>query len=119
MRRLTAEARLATGASASRAGRASTVNRIRQLSRLTHTIQARCDIGIDRRLLPGETPEAAVADIAAITKTVDGAKDPASGKAWRVELTQGPMMYPALVGENSGVAASAVAGLANRARFRA
>ncbi|HEY6619802.1 MAG TPA: hypothetical protein VIY68_09675, partial [Steroidobacteraceae bacterium] len=43
-------------------------------------------------------------DVAAIAKTVDGAKDPASGKAWRVEVTQGPIMYPALVAENSGVA---------------
>ena len=81
-----------------------TVNRIASFPDSTHTIQARCDIGIDRRLLPGETPEAAVADIATIAKTVDGAKDPASGKAWRVEVTQGPMMYPALVAENSGVA---------------
>ena len=103
MRRLTAEVRLPPAHP--HLGPASlTVNRIASFPDSTHTIQARCDIGIDRRLLPGETPEAAVADIAAIAKTVDGAKDPASGKAWRVEVTQGPMMYPALVAENSGVA---------------
>src|SRR5215469_17128073 len=80
-----------------------TINRIASLPDTTHTVPARCDIGIDRRLLPGESPESAVADIAAIAKTVDGASDPASGKAWRVEVTQGPMMYPSLVTENSGV----------------
>lgn len=80
-----------------------TVNRIRSFPDTTHTIQARCDISIDRRLLPGEDPESAVADIAAIAKTVDGAKDPASGKAWRVEVEQGPMMYPSLVAEDSAI----------------
>jgi succinyl-diaminopimelate desuccinylase len=80
-----------------------TINRISSLPDTTHTVPARCDISIDRRLLPGESPESAVADIAAIAKTVDGASDPASGKAWRVEVTQGPMMYPSLVSENSDV----------------
>jgi acetylornithine deacetylase/succinyl-diaminopimelate desuccinylase-like protein len=80
-----------------------TVNRIRSLPDTTHTVQARCDIGIDRRLLPGENPDAAVADIAAIAKTVDGARDPASGNAWRVEVAQGPMMHPSLVAKDSAV----------------
>jgi acetylornithine deacetylase/succinyl-diaminopimelate desuccinylase-like protein len=80
-----------------------TINRIRSFPDTTHTVQARCDIGIDRRLLPGENPDAAVADIAAIAKTADGARDPASGKTWRVEVAQGAMMYPSLVTANSGV----------------
>jgi acetylornithine deacetylase/succinyl-diaminopimelate desuccinylase-like protein len=80
-----------------------TINRIQSFPETTHTVQARCDIGIDRRLLPGESPQAAVADIAAIAKTVDGARDPASGKAWRVEAEQGAMMYPSLVAADSGV----------------
>jgi acetylornithine deacetylase/succinyl-diaminopimelate desuccinylase-like protein len=80
-----------------------TVNRIGSLPDTTHTVPARCDISIDRRLLPGESPEAAVADIAAIAKTMDGARDPASGKIWRVEVVQGAMMYPSLVSEDSGV----------------
>jgi acetylornithine deacetylase/succinyl-diaminopimelate desuccinylase-like protein len=78
-----------------------TINRVRTFPDTTHTIQDRCDIGIDRRLLPGENPASAVADIAAIAKTVDGAPDPASGKAWRVDVVQGPMMYPSLVAEDS------------------
>jgi acetylornithine deacetylase len=78
-----------------------TINRVRTFPDTTHTIQDRCDIGIDRRLLPGENPASAVADIAAIAKTVDGAPDPASGKAWGVDVGQGPMMYPSLVAEDS------------------
>ena len=44
------------------------VNRIRSSPESTHTIQDRCEIGIDRRLMPGEDPDAAVAEIAAIAK---------------------------------------------------
>ena len=79
------------------------INRIRSFPETTHTVQDRCDIHVDRRLLPGEDALSAVADIAAIAKTVDGALDPASGKAWRVEVTQGAMMYPSLVAEDSSV----------------
>ncbi|HLH96950.1 MAG TPA: M20/M25/M40 family metallo-hydrolase [Xanthobacteraceae bacterium] len=80
-----------------------TINRIRSLPDTTHTVQDRCDIGVDRRLLPGEDPEPAVADIAAIAKTVDGARDPVSGKTWRVEVVKGAMMYPSLVHADSSV----------------
>ena len=72
----------------------------------------RCDIGIDRRLLPGESPELAVADIAAIAKTVDGAPigKAASRGAWK--SCRGAMMYPSLVAEDSAV----VCALAQAAR---
>ena len=79
------------------------VNRIRSYPDSTHTIQDRCEVGIDRRLMPGEDPDAAVAEIAAIVKTLDGAKDPASGKPWRVEVVKGPFMYPSLVTDSSEV----------------
>jgi acetylornithine deacetylase/succinyl-diaminopimelate desuccinylase-like protein len=79
------------------------VNRIRSFPDSTHTIQDRCEISIDRRLLPGENPDAAVAEIAAIAQTVDGAADPASGKTWRVEVEKGAMMYPSLVGAESEI----------------
>jgi acetylornithine deacetylase len=102
IRRLTAELRM-PAAHAHLGPPTLTVNRIGSLPETTHTVPARCDISIDRRLLPGESPESAVADIAAIAKTVDGARDPASGKAWRVEIVQGAMMYPSLVSEDSGV----------------
>jgi acetylornithine deacetylase/succinyl-diaminopimelate desuccinylase-like protein len=79
------------------------VNRIRSGPDSTHTIQDRCEIGIDRRLMPGEDPDSAVAEILAIAKAVDGAIDPASGKPWRVEVVKGPFMYPSLVGDSSAV----------------
>jgi len=79
------------------------VNKIRSFPDSTHTIQDRCEIGIDRRLMPGEDPDKAVADIAAIAATVNGMNDPASGKPWRVEVTKGPFMYPHLVTAASDV----------------
>jgi acetylornithine deacetylase/succinyl-diaminopimelate desuccinylase-like protein len=79
------------------------VNRIRSHPDSTHTIQDRCEIGLDRRLMPGENPNAAVSEIAEIAKTVDGMNDPASGKPWRVEVIEGPMMHPSLVSETSNV----------------
>jgi acetylornithine deacetylase/succinyl-diaminopimelate desuccinylase-like protein len=80
-----------------------TINRIRSFPDTTHTVQDRCEISVDRRLLPGEEPGSAVAEIAAIVKTVEGGQDPASGKAWRVDIAQGPMMYPSLVTKDSAV----------------
>jgi len=84
------------------------VNKIRSFPESTHTIQDRCEIGIDRRLMPGEDPDKAVADIAAIAETVNGMNDPASSKAsgvkpWRVEVVKGPFMYPHLVTASSPV----------------
>src|SRR5262249_33656539 len=79
------------------------VNRIRSFPDTTHTIQDRCEIGLDRRLLPGEDPDTAIADSVALAQAVDGATDPASGKPWRVEVTKGPMMYPSLVSKDSEV----------------
>jgi acetylornithine deacetylase len=79
------------------------VTRIRSFPESSHTIQDRCEIRIDRRLLPGESPDAAVAEIAVIARSIDGAADPASGRPWRVEIQQGGMMYPSLVGADSDV----------------
>jgi acetylornithine deacetylase/succinyl-diaminopimelate desuccinylase-like protein len=79
------------------------VNRIRSAPDSTHTIQDCCEIGIDRRLMPGEDPDAAVNESAAIAMTVDGVKDPASGKPWRVEVVKGPFMYASLVSDSSAV----------------
>src|SRR5258707_8572925 len=62
-----------------------TINRIRSLPESTHTIQASCDLTIDRRLLPGEDPDAAFARIAAVGKNAGGRPDPPSGKPFRAE----------------------------------
>lgn len=80
-----------------------TCNRIESFPKSTHTVQDRCELTLDRRLLPGEDPDAAVAEIAKVAGAVDGWKDPVSGKPLRVAVEKGPVMYPSLVGENSNV----------------
>jgi succinyl-diaminopimelate desuccinylase len=79
------------------------VNGLRSFPESTHTIQDRAEITLDRRLMPGEDPDAAVADIAAVAATLDGALDPASGKPWRVETKRGAFMHPSLVTPDAGV----------------
>jgi acetylornithine deacetylase/succinyl-diaminopimelate desuccinylase-like protein len=79
------------------------VNHIRSFPDSTHTIPGRCEISLDRRLLPGEDPDDAVAEIAALAQSVDGAPDPASGKFWQVETRKGAFMYPSLVAADSSV----------------
>ena len=80
-----------------------TCNRIESFPRSTHTVQDRCEIGLDRRLLPGDDPDAAVAEIARVAAAVDGWPDPVSGKPLRVEVEKGAVMYPSLVTEDSRV----------------
>jgi acetylornithine deacetylase/succinyl-diaminopimelate desuccinylase-like protein len=80
-----------------------TCNRIESFPKSTHTVQDRCEIGLDRRLLPGEDADAAVAEIERVAHTLNGWKDPLSGKPLRVEVEKGPVMYPSLVTEDSPV----------------
>lgn len=80
-----------------------TCNRIESFPKSAHTVQDRCEIGLDRRLLPGEDPDAAVAEIARVAGTVDGWTDPVSGKPLRIEVEKGPMMYASLVTGDSRV----------------
>lgn len=74
-----------------------TVNAVRSFPESTHTVQDRCEISLDRRLLPGDDPDAAAAEVEAIVMAVDGMNDPVSGKPWRVSVTRGAHMYPSLV----------------------
>lgn len=80
-----------------------TCNRIESFPRSTHTVQDRCEISLDRRLLPGEDPDDAVAEIARAVMPVNGWKDPISGLSLRVEVIKGAVMYPSLVSEESTV----------------
>src|SRR6266568_4195673 len=85
-------------------GQASlTVNHIRSFPDSTHTVQERCEFTLDRRLVPGEDPNEAFAEIARIAKEVEQIKDPVSGKAYGVDVRLGPFMYPSLVGTDSSV----------------
>lgn len=79
------------------------VNHIRSFPDSTHTIQGECEITLDRRLLPGDDPEAAWEDIRRIAMQVDGMEDPASGETWSVEFKKGPFMYPSVVGMDSPI----------------
>jgi acetylornithine deacetylase/succinyl-diaminopimelate desuccinylase-like protein len=74
-----------------------TVNGLRSFPDSTHTIQDRCEISLDRRLLPGESPDEAAAEVEAIVMRVNGMLDPASGRPWTVSLTRGAFMHPSLV----------------------
>jgi len=79
------------------------ITRIRSFPESTHTIQDRCELTVDRRLLPQDDPEQAFERIRAAVMAVDGMKDPASGKPWSVEARLGPFMYPSLVATDSGI----------------
>jgi acetylornithine deacetylase/succinyl-diaminopimelate desuccinylase-like protein len=80
-----------------------TVNHIRSFPDSTHTVQERCEFTLDRRLLPGEDPNEAFAEIERIVKEVEQIKDPVSGKPYGVEVRLGPFMYPSLVTTESNV----------------
>lgn len=80
-----------------------TVNHIRSFPDSTHTVQDRCELTVDRRLLPGDDPNDAFDDIRRVLKDVEGFKDPVSGKGYRVDVRLGPFMYPSLVAEDSTI----------------
>src|SRR5919201_340339 len=80
-----------------------TVNHIRSFPDSTHTVQERCEFTLDRRLLPGEDPNEAFAEIERIAKEIERFKDPISGKPFSVEVRLGPFMYPSLVTTESPV----------------
>ncbi len=80
-----------------------TVNHIRSFPDSTHTVQERCELTLDRRLLPGEDPDEAFAEIERVAKEVEQFEDPVSGKRYGVEVRLGPFMYPSLVTTDSAV----------------
>jgi acetylornithine deacetylase/succinyl-diaminopimelate desuccinylase-like protein len=80
-----------------------TVNHIRSFPDSTHTLQERCEFTVDRRLLPGDDPNAAFEEIQRVARQVESFRDPASGKSFTVEVKLGPFMYPSLVTPESPV----------------
>src|SRR6478672_12514240 len=80
-----------------------TVNHIRSFPDSTHTVQERVEFRLDRRLLPGEDPNAAFNELVRIAKEVEQFKDPVSGKTYGVEVRLGPFMYPSLVTTDSPI----------------
>jgi acetylornithine deacetylase/succinyl-diaminopimelate desuccinylase-like protein len=77
--------------------RTLTVNHIRSFPESTHTVQERCEFRLDRRLLPGDDPNEAFAEIERILKEIEQLKDPVSGKNFGIDVRMGPYMYPSLV----------------------
>ena len=61
----------------------------------THTVQDRCELTLDRRLLPGDDPEAAFQRIVEAVKDIQG---------YDVAVTRGAYMYPAALAEGSRLA---------------
>ena len=84
-------------------GQTLTINRIRSYPESTHTVQARCEFTIDRRLLPGDDPELAFNDIKRALDPMRAFKDPVSGKGFDIDVRLGPFMYPSLVTDDSPV----------------
>jgi len=80
-----------------------TVNHIRSFPDSTHTVQERCEFTLDCRLLPGEDPNEAFAEIERIAREVETFEDPASRKRFAVEVRMGAYMYPSLVTTESPV----------------
>lgn len=84
-----------------------TVNHLRSFPDSTHTVQERCEFTLDRRLLPGEDPNAAYDELVGIAKEVEGSfKDPVSGKSFTIDMRLGPFMYPSLVTVDSPIVSS-------------
>jgi acetylornithine deacetylase/succinyl-diaminopimelate desuccinylase-like protein len=81
-----------------------TINGLRSTPEATHTVQSRCDISIDRRLLPGDDPDEAAEEIERVAMQLNGMPDPVSGKPFRVEVNRGPAMHPSLISIDSPVA---------------
>ena len=58
----------------------------------THTVPDLVEVTVDRRLLPGDDPEVALADIRRAVEGIDG---------WDIEVQPGPLMYPSEVSPDS------------------
>jgi acetylornithine deacetylase/succinyl-diaminopimelate desuccinylase-like protein len=78
-----------------------TCNGIESYPKSTHTVQGTCVVKLDQRLLPGDDPQAAVAAIEKVARSMDDWPDPVSGKPLRVVVEAGAYMYPSLVAEDS------------------
>lgn len=67
---------------------------IRSWPEATHTVQDRVQLVFDRRLLPGDDPEAALEQLRSACAELDG---------WTVEVEPGPLMYPSEVSPDSEI----------------
>jgi acetylornithine deacetylase/succinyl-diaminopimelate desuccinylase-like protein len=90
--------RLPLGAGHSRLGSATlTVTQVTSGPDISHTIPDICRAVLDRRLLPGEDPDAAFREIQDALKEMAG---------WSIEVSRGDFMYPSEVAEDCALAAA-------------
>jgi acetylornithine deacetylase len=81
-----------------------TATSLRSWPQATHTVQDEVRLVFDRRLLPGDDPQAA---FAAIAEAADAA---AIGEPWQVKTELGPFMYPAEIAPDGALMRAARAG---------
>ncbi len=74
-----------------------TVTRVKSGPDISHTIPDFCRAMLDRRLLPGEDPDAAFRDIQEALQELSG---------WSIAVTRGAFMYASEVGQNAPLAAA-------------
>ncbi len=73
------------------------ITRIESGPAIIHTIQDTCRLVLDRRLLPGEDPDKALAEIEGVLYGLE---------PWRVEVRRGAFMYPSEIPPGCPVATS-------------
>jgi acetylornithine deacetylase/succinyl-diaminopimelate desuccinylase-like protein len=78
-----------------------TATSLRSWPQATHTVQDEVRLVFDRRLLPGDDPQAAFTEIA---------KAAAIGEPWQVKTELGPFMYPAEIAPDGTLMRAAQAG---------
>ncbi|TMG82445.1 MAG: M20 family protein [Betaproteobacteria bacterium] len=78
------------------------ITSIRSFPDATHTIQSEVRLIYDRRLLPGDSPDEAVAQITTALENMD---------PWRVDVRPGPLMYPCEINMNGTMISSITNGL--------
>jgi acetylornithine deacetylase/succinyl-diaminopimelate desuccinylase-like protein len=71
-----------------------TITKVSSAPDISHTIPNICRAVLDRRLLPGEDPEAAFRELQELVKDVPG---------WSIEVTRGAFMYPSEVARHAGL----------------
>lgn len=87
---------LALGAAHAGLGKATlAVTQIKSAPEISHTVPDTCTITLDRRLLPGDEPDRALADIQNALRDM---------QPWSVEVSRGAFMYPSEVGSECAVA---------------
>jgi acetylornithine deacetylase len=74
-----------------------TVTQIKTAPDISHTVPDTCRITLDRRLLPGDDPDAALRDIQDAVVDLP---------PWSVEVTRGAFMHPSEVGADCAIAAA-------------